>query len=1117
MIIPEKKMFSFQEVEEMKKQIIVFFVLLCFGFGMMLPHSLLAASQKKADANWTRHISEDILYGGPNDNLLPAPSITRYLRAGVTYRQDCTDIDPECSVLPGYCEIIQHDQIGDTWYDFQQNASIGRMISVIPAGYKHFSWMYIDHQYPPGPRYVDANCKDPLDNYIGQVHADGGDVNSGFCNQTHLHDGTSVITHHRTAGTPGLASIMTMADSLGSDLFSRHWDIPDYIVGALAGGPGMWPKADVLYDAQEDKEYFHIVMTEGGNTSAPYQVAYERCFISPTDPDTLYCQSYVNGSTATYPIKVNEIGLGSFAPISDFDVSCSSTPVVVVSPVSRKVVVAYLEPTCDGTCYYLSDLCYVESMDNGEEWISGSQWPPTIRNITNFGCTGTKRCYNDLSACYDYNDSLHIVFATCGFDPEQPGYYQPGVANLYHWSKKSGIDLFHSKWQGGVDPGAHNCILAKPSVSAQDPIYHPDGDSVFLYCIWTEFDSSDNSASNLSNGDIFGTGSWDGGQTWFRSCNLTNTQTPDCLPGECLSEHWSSMAQNMYDGDLHIQYICDRDAGGALQDATGWMSNPVMYLHLTPPPAWNPRPPYSYKIVEPSHPFHPPLKIEPGGSRPLIIRMFCFGNDTIDYVANSEHECILGYYQGVLAPTDSVDFVFTLDGSGQCSERFIDGIVTMEICGGFWTDGLIVQAVAAHDYYECPIDPETVDTLENGVLKLHVNANCGEQIHDIGTFPDTTHEIFFEGGTIISTTSGNDTLVGRYMREDRHAGVRDKLYTDECDVDWEPDFWLVYTKNIFIHDLNPPADYKWYWWELSKQIKFFKETAPDVYKHLVIKYVKVRRHDPPGWWPDQTPFTGYEDTYVGVAEDIDCPWDSSQGEPYVAWQEDATNEGGYDPVNHIAWQRGFGSGEHPQYNDYYCGMALADADGEGPEGIVPYGSYCLKNNHYVYPHGGWGWDDGELYWLASQSGSNIEDPDSLVDRSTILTAAKIGAGNDPDAEASFVVILAAAPNGLAELETYIDSGRAIVERGAQLGHGVPVVCGDLNGDGDVDPGDIVYLLNYLFRGGPAPLCPVARADCNGDGNTSAGDIVSLISYLFKGCPANTCLNCPGIWGPNPGR
>jgi hypothetical protein len=1092
----------------MRTKALVFFFLPCFALSILSLEASAATAHRKPDARWTRHISEDwnVDGAGWESRIPPSQAYHKYLRAGA--KLDCEDIMPEVGT------IIQHDQIGDTWYDFQQNGSMGRMISITSGGYRHFSWTYTDHGYPPGPRYVDANCKDPLGNYLSQVHADGGDVNAGYCNQAHLNDGTAVIVNHRTGGTPIWSSVLTIDDSLCSGSFSKHWDLPDYIPGSLSGADGMWPKADVSYDTTHNRNYVHIVLTEGRLDAGPKLLAYERCFVSTTDPDTLYCQNYVSGATATYAIEVDQNGLGSFAPISHFDTTCSTTPVVAVSPVSTKLATAYLKPACDGSCEYLSDACYIQSdWNHGEGWISGAEWPPNVHNITNFGCTGTQRCFHDLSACYDYNDSLHIVYLTCGFDPEQPGYYQPGVGRLYHWSKKDGITQIHEKLQAGVDPGAHNCILAKMSVSAQDPIYHPGGDSVYLYTIWTQFDSSDNAASDFSNGDIWGCKSFDGGATWDNVFNLTRTWTPGCTPGNCVSEHWSSLAQNMYDGDLHIQYICDRDAGGAIQDGTQWMSNPVMYLHLTSwsdPLVCN----IVYRISDPNHWYHPPLKVPPGGFRNLTLKLFNIGGLDCIYSVASDHSCItVNIPPSVLPPRDSVTVVVPLDGTGPCDNSFIAGNVILTTSeGGGETVCLPVLAVVSDDYYECPRDPETVDTLYNGVLEIHVNANCGEQIHDIGTFADTTHEIFWQGGTIVATTNGSDTLVGRYMLDDRHAGVRDKLYTEECDVDWEPDFWLVYTKNIFMHDFEPPADYKWYWWELSKQIKFFKETAPDLYKHLVIKYVKVRRHDPPGWWPDQSPFTSYEDTYVGVVEDMDCPWDSSQGEPYVAWEENATNEGGYDPVNHIAWQRGFGSGEHPHYNNYYCGIALADAGGDGPKGIVPYGSYCLKNNHYVYPHGGWGWDDGELYWLASQSGSNIDDPDSLVDRSTVLTAAKIDAGDDQNAEASFTVILAVAPNGLAELQSYVDSARAIIERESY--HGIPAICADINGNGEVEAGDVVYWISWVFRGGAPPPCPLARADVNGNGEIDAGDVVSLINYLFRGYPYESVFSCPGIWGPD---
>jgi hypothetical protein len=1086
----------------MKAKTLTFLVVLCLALGMLAGEAFSATAQKSSGVIRMRHISEDVLMDAPGSEFYQAPrAVTKYIMGGA--KLTCEDIQPEVGI------IIQHDQIGDTWYEFQKNASMGRMISVTSGGYRHISWMYTDHVYPPGPRFIDANCKDPAGAYIGQVHADGGDVNAGYCNQTHLHDGTSVIIGHRTAGTPIWSTTLIVDDDVCGGFFTKHWDLPDFIVGAPSGEDGMWPKAEVMYKAEDGIDYIHIAMTEGDLTAGANLLAYERCFISPTNGDTVYCQSYVNAATATYPIKVNQNGLGSFAPISHFDTSCSVSPVVVVSPVSKKVAVAYLRPACDGSCDYLEDCAYFESINNGDDWIDGTQWPPAITQATNFGCTGTERCFHDVSACYDYQDSLHIVYLTCGFDPEQPGYYQPGVGRLYHYSKKDGITQIHEKIQGTIESGGHNCIVAKMSVSAKDPIYHPGGDSIYLFCTWTQFDTSDRSAGNYDNGDIFGTGSFDGGDSWGGIFNLTNTQTPGCAPGNCVSEHWSTMAQNMYDGDLHIDYMCDLDAGSGIQDGTQWMANPVMYLHLT---EWEVTAEArgGYIIRQPSHWYHPPLKISPGGSRTLIFVVRSIGNANLIWSAGSGDPCIQGSAGGTLVHGDSAVVTFTADGSGQCSGTFIDATIDLTTNeGGGTTINIPVQAVVTDDYFECPRDPETVDTLYNGVLVLAVNANCGEAISDSGTIADTALDVFFEGGSIIATTIGSDTLVGRYMREDRHAGVRDKLYTDECSQTWEPDFWIVYTKDIFMHNLEPPADHRWYWWEASKQIKFFKDTAPDDYKRLVIKYIQVRRHDPPDWWPDQTPFSSYDDTYIGVAEDIDCPWDSvsdEPGSPNVNREENAVNVGGYDAVNHIAWQQGYGNIEHSTYSNYYCGIALTNNSGAVVE---PYGSYCVKNNYYLYPNGGWGWKEQELYDLAATTNNTIQQVDSLVDRAYTMTAAKIDAGTNPNAKASFTVILAAAPNGLAQLQALVDTGRAIVKREATKGY--PVICGDANFDGAVGAGDVVYLLSYLFRGGDPPPCPmVGRADANYDGGVGAGDVVFLLSYLFRGGAAPVC---PGVWGP----
>ena len=62
-----------------------------------------------------------------------------------------------------------------------------------------------------------------------------------------------------------------------------------------------------------------------------------------------------------------------------------------------------------------------------------------------------------------------------------------------------------------------------------------------------------------------------------------------------------------------------------------------------------------------------------------------------------------------------------------------------------------------------------------------------------------------------------------------------------------------------------------------------------------------------------------------------------------------------------------------------------------------------------------------------------------------------------------------------------------------------------NGDGVVDIGDVVYLINYLFKHGPVPV-PFIEGDTNCDGNIDVGDVVILINYLFKNGPVPKCCD-----------
>ncbi|PKK83577.1 MAG: hypothetical protein CVT49_08060 [candidate division Zixibacteria bacterium HGW-Zixibacteria-1] len=62
------------------------------------------------------------------------------------------------------------------------------------------------------------------------------------------------------------------------------------------------------------------------------------------------------------------------------------------------------------------------------------------------------------------------------------------------------------------------------------------------------------------------------------------------------------------------------------------------------------------------------------------------------------------------------------------------------------------------------------------------------------------------------------------------------------------------------------------------------------------------------------------------------------------------------------------------------------------------------------------------------------------------------------------------------------------------------MAGDPNGSGTVNILDCTYIINYLYKGGPAPN-PLQSGDVNGNGSTNILDVTYLINYLYKGGPA----------------
>lgn len=68
------------------------------------------------------------------------------------------------------------------------------------------------------------------------------------------------------------------------------------------------------------------------------------------------------------------------------------------------------------------------------------------------------------------------------------------------------------------------------------------------------------------------------------------------------------------------------------------------------------------------------------------------------------------------------------------------------------------------------------------------------------------------------------------------------------------------------------------------------------------------------------------------------------------------------------------------------------------------------------------------------------------------------------------------------------------------------LCGDCDGNAEINVSDVICDINYLFKGGFAPV-PLVAVDVNCDGQENVSDVIYKLNYLFKGGP-KPCQECP---------
>jgi hypothetical protein len=93
--------------------------------------------------------------------------------------------------------------------------------------------------------------------------------------------------------------------------------------------------------------------------------------------------------------------------------------------------------------------------------------------------------------------------------------------------------------------------------------------------------------------------------------------------------------------------------------------------------------------------------------------------------------------------------------------------------------------------------------------------------------------------------------------------------------------------------------------------------------------------------------------------------------------------------------------------------------------------------------------------------------------------------------------------GLAGLNEAITKARIFSENHPETRISCCQKAGDANVDSKLNVGDAVFVINYVFKSGPRPVC-MHQADTNGDCKVNVGDIVYIINHVFKGFAPPAC-------------
>lgn len=226
-------------------------------------------------------------------------------------------------------------------------------------------------------------------------------------------------------------------------------------------------------------------------------------------------------------------------------------------------------------------------------------------------------------------------------------------------------------------------------------------------------------------------------------------------------------------------------------------------------------------------------------------------------------------------------------------------------------------------------------------------------------------------------------------------------------------------------------------------------------------------------------------------------WDQNVG---VIYQDDATcnTQGDYD------------------YRDFF--FVVTNTDGDG---VVESTDGALGWNTEQFPNG--------TYWVkvtaSDRFGNTTSDSMQVQVKNSFSIEGTVGLSDSPpDSSGSVVEILDLVVSDTTTKDGYYTfenikegnysfrishPGYLTLDTTLQVAEGYsydfnlqvgPYLSGDANFDQQVNLGDAIYILNYLFRGGPLPT-PFISGDVNCDDEVNISDAIFLLNYLFREGPS----------------